>query len=62
MPFYTSVTVAYGLQRFVSKTSYKSNYPQLFAMMIVSMIPVIAIFCVFQKTILNNTAVGGLKG
>lgn len=58
----TKITVAYGLQRFVSKTSYKSNYPQLFAMMIVSMIPVIAIFCVFQKTILNNTAVGGLKG
>ncbi len=58
----TKITVAYGLQRFVSRITYNPNYPQLFAMMIVSMIPVIAIFCVFQKTILNNTAVGGLKG
>lgn len=58
----TKITVAYGLQRFVSRTYYNPNYPQLFSMMIVSMIPVIAIFCVFQKTILNNTAIGGLKG
>ena len=58
----TKITVAYGLQRFVSRTYYNPNYPQLFSMMIVSMIPVIAIFCAFQKTILNNTAIGGLKG
>lgn len=55
-------TVAYGMQRLVAQTSYNANYPELFSMMILSMIPVIVVFCVFQKTIMNNTAVGGLKG
>lgn len=55
-------TVAYGMQRLVSQTSYNANYPELFSIMILSMIPVIAVFCIFQKTIMNNTAVGGLKG
>lgn len=56
------ITVAYGMQRLVAQTSYNANYPELFALMLLSMIPVIVVFCVFQKTIMNNTAVGGLKG
>ncbi len=58
----TKITIAYGLQRLVAATSYQANFPLLFAVMILSMIPVILVFCAFQKTILNNTVTGGLKG
>lgn len=38
------------------------DYPALFAIMTVSIIPVIVCFSVFQKTIIENTVAGGLKG
>ena len=40
----------------------KNNLPQVFAAMIFSMIPVLIVFSLFQKTIMNNTTVGGIKG
>ena len=56
-------TVAVGLQRLVDKADANlSLMPQLFAVMIISILPTIAIFVAFQKTIMENTVAGGLKG
>ncbi len=53
-------TIAYGLQ--VISEANKNNLPQVFAAMLFSMLPVLVIFACFQKTIMNNTTVGGIKG
>ena len=53
-------TIAYGLQRISDQN--KNNLPQVFAAVIFSMIPVLVIFSIFQKTIMKNTTIGGIKG
>ena len=53
-------TLAVGLKELIDPNNL--NYPQLFAMSIIVSIPVIAVFCIFQKTIMNNLTMGGLKG
>lgn len=58
----SKVTVAVGLKGLVDRTTYNANYPLLFAVLIISIIPVITVFSCFQKTIMDNTTVGGLKG
>jgi ABC-type glycerol-3-phosphate transport system permease component len=54
--------LALGLQNLTNQLEYDANYPLLFAAMVVSIIPVIVLFCIFQKTIMENTIAGGLKG
>lgn len=58
----SKVTIAVGLQGLVTQMKFRANYPLLFAVMIMSIIPVIAVFAAFQKTIMENTTVGGVKG
>lgn len=59
----SKVTIAVGLKGLVDSTSYgKISYPQLFAVMLISIVPVVAVYAAFQKTIIDNTSVGGLKG
>lgn len=53
-------TIAYGIQRIASQN--QMNLPQVFASMLFSMIPVLVVFACFQKTIMANTTVGGIKG
>ena len=53
-------TLAVGLKELIDPNNL--NHPQLFAMSIIVSIPVIAVFCIFQKTIMNNLTMGGLKG
>lgn len=55
-------TIAVGLQYLVDTLKSTGDYPLLFSVMILSIIPIIVIFIIFQKTIMENTAVGGLKG
>ncbi len=55
-------TVAVGLQDLVNVMQYQAMWPMLFAAMIISAVPVIVIFLVFNKTIMENTIAGGLKG
>ncbi len=55
-------TIAVGLNELVGKMTYASNWPVLFAVMILSIIPIIVVFIAFQKTIMENTVAGGLKG
>lgn len=58
----SKVTIAVGLQGLISRMQFKANYPLLFAVMIMSIIPVITVFSIFQKTIMQNTTIGGVKG
>lgn len=55
-------TVAVGMQSIVKKMSAQSDWPQLFAAMLISIVPVLVLFCLFQKKIMENTVAGGLKG
>ena len=57
------MTIALGLQNLVTANDYgKVSYPELFSVMIISIIPVVAVFAIFQKTIMENTVSGGIKG
>jgi raffinose/stachyose/melibiose transport system permease protein len=41
---------------------YSSNYPQIFATMILAMIPTIIFYFVFRKQIMNGMVAGAVKG
>ena len=58
----SKVTIAVGLQGLVTQMQFRANYPLMFAVMIMSIIPVVAVFAAFQKTIMENTTIGGVKG
>lgn len=58
----SKTTIAVGLQGLVDQMKYRANYPLLFAVMLISLIPILTVFGIFQKTIMENTTVGGLKG
>jgi multiple sugar transport system permease protein len=54
-------TVALGLRMFIDATG-ASNFGQLFAMSIVTLIPIILFFIFAQKQLMGGIAVQGLKG
>lgn len=64
MVFYSDHnTVAVGIQTLsVEFAEKKWNYPVFFAAIVVTTLPVIVLYASCQKIIVNNTAVGGLKG
>ena len=53
-------TIAYGIQRINSEAGV--DLPKVFAAMMLSILPILIVFACFQKVIMNNTSVGGLKG
>lgn len=55
-------TLASGIYIYEEKMKYVSNQPIYFAGVLLSMIPVVAIFVGFQNTIMQNVYAGGLKG
>ncbi len=55
-------TLAVGLQDLVNIMKYRAEWPTLFAAMIITVIPVLIVFILFQKVIMENTVAGGLKG
>lgn len=55
-------TLAVGLQDLVNIMQYRAEWPMMFAAMIISATPIIIVFIFFQKTIMENTVAGGLKG
>ncbi len=55
-------TLAVGLQAIQSELELGGEYPLIFAAMIISILPVLILYCVFQKKIIENTVAGGLKG
>jgi raffinose/stachyose/melibiose transport system permease protein/N-acetylglucosamine transport system permease protein len=62
--FYPShITVAVGIKRLSDDiVNYGTDYPRFFAATVVSTLPVIVVYALFQKTIIENTMAGGLKG
>lgn len=56
-------TLAVGLQDlYVQFKDQSTKLPVLFASIVLALLPIVTIFCVFSKTIMENTVVGGLKG
>ena len=60
MPQYP--TLAVGLDAIVKQMTQDSNWPLLFSTMLITIVPVLAVFIAFQKTIMDNMTAGGLKG
>lgn len=61
-------TLAYGINTLLNEVKrsssgdFGSNYPLMFACILVAVTPIIIFFACFQKTIMKNMSVGGLKG
>ncbi|MBE5737720.1 MAG: carbohydrate ABC transporter permease [Clostridiales bacterium] len=56
-------TVAVGTKQLLDNIgSAEGSYPKVFALMLISLVPVMVLFVSFQDTIMNNFTLGGLKG
>lgn len=55
-------TLSVGLYEFNLLMELGGDYPTLFCGMIISTIPILLVFIIFQETIMSNTVAGGLKG
>ncbi len=55
-------TLALGIKMYQDKLSYDANFPLLFALMIISIIPIIILFSFAQKYIMESMVMGGIKG
>lgn len=55
-------TIAVGLYYLTQTMKSSGTYTMLFATIILTLLPILIIFCLFSKTIMENTSVGGLKG
>ncbi len=55
-------TVPTGLFLFKQVSTQSNNEPLYFAGVLISMLPVLALFIAFQDVIMSNTVAGGLKG
>lgn len=55
-------TIAVGLYYLTNTMQQSGTYTLLFATIILTLLPILIIFCLFSKTIMENTSVGGLKG
>lgn len=54
--------LAYGVYAFSESQKYQANMPGLFAGVIITLIPVLILFLIFQNTIMEKVHMGGLKG
>ena len=55
-------TLALGIYQFDLMQQYRSNIPVYYCGVLMSIVPVLLLYCFMQKTILQNTVAGGLKG
>lgn len=55
-------TLALGIYQFDKMQQYRSNVPIYYCGVLMSMVPILILFCCMQKTIMENTVAGGLKG
>lgn len=55
-------TVAVGLDALTVEIQKTSNYPLMFACMLVAIVPILIVFACFQKVIISNVVAGGIKG
>jgi ABC-type glycerol-3-phosphate transport system permease component len=55
-------TLASGLFSYQTIAQYNMNWPVYFAGILISMLPMLVIFAIFQNTIMENMVTGGIKG
>lgn len=55
-------TLALGIYQFDIMQQYRSNMPIYYCATLLSVLPILIVFCLFQETIMENTVAGGLKG
>ena len=55
-------TLSYGIYAYEQMAKYFANQPIYFSGVILSIIPVVILFVLFQNAIMNNVSIGGLKG
>ena len=55
-------TLALGIYQFDVMQQYRSNIPIYYCGVLMSMLPILILFCCMQKTIMTNTVAGALKG
>lgn len=55
-------TLAVGVYEYEASMIKQANMPIYFAGIIITIIPVLVLFCVFQNSIMEKVALGGLKG
>ncbi len=55
-------TLALGIYQFDVMQQYRSNVPIYYCGVLMSMLPILILFCCMQKTIMTNTVAGALKG
>jgi ABC-type glycerol-3-phosphate transport system permease component len=55
-------TLAVGIRTLLAEMTSRAAFPEMFATMIIALVPILIFFIVFQSTIVKNTIVGGLKG
>lgn len=55
-------TLAVGLRKMLVELQHRAAFPESFAAMTIALMPILLIFICFQKTIMQNTVAGGLKG
>lgn len=55
-------TLALGIYQFDIIQEQRSNMPIYFCAIILSIIPILVVYTIFQDTIMNNFVAGGLKG
>lgn len=58
----TKPTIAVGLQNLSAQASAEGKYTQMFSAIVIATIPIIVVFCVFERTIIENMVAGGIKG
>lgn len=56
----SKATIGVGLH--ILSLNIRGEYPKLFAAMFISLLPIVVVFCCFQKTIMENVSFGGIKG
>lgn len=55
-------TLAVGLRKMLVELQHRAAFPESFAAMTIALMPILILFICFQKTIMQNTVAGGLKG
>lgn len=64
LPSYPTISVGINAIIFEVRNSStdRNNFPLMFASMIISIVPIVVLFASFQKVIMKNMSVGGIKG
>lgn len=55
-------TLALGIYQFEIVMEFRSNVPIYYCAILISIVPILVVFCCFQDIIMENMVAGGLKG